>query len=531
MQAEIFLFASENEGASWTQLSGDLTTNDKGRQKPSGGPITKDNTGVETYCTIFTATESALEKDLLWTGSDDGLIHVSQDGGKNWTNVTPAGIPKWMMWNCVETDPFVKGKAYFVGTRYKSDDFAPYIFKTEDYGKTWKQITNGIPSNHFTRCIRADRKRPGLLYCGTEYGMYISYDDGATWKSFQLNLPKVPITDLCLKENDLIVSTQGRAIWILNDLGVLQQYDPSNLQKNIFIYDIVPAYPYNGYQNLKAVNSGINPPNGVVMNYFVKEMSDSATVTITIRNSEMRLIRSFSNKGGKEDAPGKILKIEAEKGMNQFVWDMHWPNPVKIEGMIFWDGMNRGPKAAPGKYFVSIKVGKDSVENSFEIKVNPTYKSTVAEQQAKEKFLLKVSDKFNEVQKTIISIRSLRAQINSFTSKSGKDCPKEIKAACDSLSKQLTLIEEALYQTKLKSGQDMLNYPMKLNNKLSSLYNYVDGAETAPNQQAQDAYAEIELPVNAELSKFNSLLSSDLNKLNKMISEKALPLLLPEKDQ
>lgn len=525
------LFASENEGASWTQLSGDLTTNDKGRQKPSGGPITKDNTGVETYCTIFTATESALEKDLLWTGSDDGLIHVSQDGGKNWTNVTPAGIPKWMMWNCVETDPFVKGKAYFVGTRYKSDDFAPYIFKTEDYGKTWKQITNGIPSNHFTRCIRADRKRPGLLYCGTEYGMYISYDDGATWKSFQLNLPKVPITDLCLKENDLIVSTQGRAIWILNDLGVLQQYDPSNLQKNIFIYDIVPAYPYNGYQNLKAVNSGINPPNGVVMNYFVKEMSDSATVTITIRNSEMRLIRSFSNKGGKEDAPGKILKIEAEKGMNQFVWDMHWPNPVKIEGMIFWDGMNRGPKAAPGKYFVSIKVGKDSVENSFEIKVNPTYKSTVAEQQAKEKFLLKVSDKFNEVQKTIISIRSLRAQINSFTSKSGKDCPKEIKAACDSLSKQLTLIEEALYQTKLKSGQDMLNYPMKLNNKLSSLYNYVDGAETAPNQQAQDAYAEIELPVNAELSKFNSLLSSDLNKLNKMISEKALPLLLPEKDQ
>ncbi|HNL65999.1 MAG TPA: hypothetical protein PKL81_12945, partial [Ferruginibacter sp.] len=219
------LFATENEGASWTALGGDLTTNDKERQRSSGGPITKDNTGVEVYCTIFTATESALEKDLLWTGSDDGLIHVSKDGGKNWENVTPKEAGQWMMWNCVETDPFKKGKAYFVGTKYKSDDFAPYIFKTEDYGKTWTKISNGIPSMHFTRALRADRRRPGLLYCGTEYGMYISYDDGANWKPFQLNLPVVPITDLTIKENDLIVATQGRSFWVLDDLTVVQQKD------------------------------------------------------------------------------------------------------------------------------------------------------------------------------------------------------------------------------------------------------------------------------------------------------------------
>ncbi|TAF51706.1 MAG: glycosyl hydrolase, partial [Sphingobacteriia bacterium] len=201
------LFVTENEGQSWTALGPDLTTNDKSKQASSGGPITQDNTSVEYYCTVFTGTESALEPDLLWTGSDDGLIHVSRDGGKNWTNVTPPEAGKWMMWNCVETDPFQKGTAYFAGTKYKSDDFAPYLFKTTDYGKTWTRITNGIGAQHFTRAIRADHKRANLLYAGTEYGIYISYDGGANWASFQHNLPIVPITDMTIKNNDLIVAT------------------------------------------------------------------------------------------------------------------------------------------------------------------------------------------------------------------------------------------------------------------------------------------------------------------------------------
>ncbi|MGF2414190.1 MAG: WD40/YVTN/BNR-like repeat-containing protein, partial [Ferruginibacter sp.] len=256
------LFTTENEGASWAALGGDLTTNDKSKQRSSGGPITKDNTGVEVYCTIFTATESALEKDLLWTGSDDGLINVSKDGGKSWTNVTPAAAGPWMMWNCVETDPFVQGKAYFAGTKYKSDDFAPYIFKTEDYGKTWVKITNGIAATHFTRAIRADKKVKGLLYAGTEYGMYISYDDGANWKPFQLNLPIVPITDLTIKENDLIVATQGRSFWVLDDLSVVQQKASDIISKNIFVFTVNDAYRFDGYQNLNAKNAGTNPPNG-----------------------------------------------------------------------------------------------------------------------------------------------------------------------------------------------------------------------------------------------------------------------------
>ena len=200
---------TENEGASWTQISPDLTTNDKAKQVSSGGPITKDNTSVEYYCTIFTATESELEKDLLWTGSDDGLVNVSRDGGKTWTNVTPKDAPQWIMWNAIEVDPFKKGAAYITGTRYKLDDYAPYVYKTEDYGQTWKSITTGIDPMHFTRVVRADKKRQGLLYAGTEFGMYISYDDGTSWQSFQLNLPVVPITDLTIKNNDLIIATQG----------------------------------------------------------------------------------------------------------------------------------------------------------------------------------------------------------------------------------------------------------------------------------------------------------------------------------
>jgi photosystem II stability/assembly factor-like uncharacterized protein len=283
------LFATENEGKSWDMISPDLTTNDKSKQGPSGGPITKDNTSVEYYCTIFAAAESVLEKDLLWTGSDDGLIHVSKDGGKNWENVTPAEAGKQMMWNCIETDPFKKGTAYFVGTKYKMDDYAPYIFKTEDYGKTWKKITTGINPMHFTRALRADHKRPGLVYAGTEFGMYISFDDGANWKKFQLNLPETPITDLTIKENDLIVATQGRAFWIIDDLGIVQQHQAANYAKNIHVFDANPVVRSEGggrrrggFGGGMTANMGANPPLGSVINYYLKGVTDSSKFSVTV---------------------------------------------------------------------------------------------------------------------------------------------------------------------------------------------------------------------------------------------------------
>ena len=514
------LFASENEGASWTALGSDLTTNDKLRQRSSGGPITKDNTGVEVYCTIFTAAESVLEKDLLWTGSDDGLIQMSKDGGQQWTNVTPKDAGQWMMWNCVETDPFKKGKAYFVGTKYKSDDFAPYIFKTEDYGNTWTKITNGIAPGHFARCIRADKRRPGLLYCGTEYGMYISYDDGASWKPFQLNLPMVPITDLTIKENDLIVATQGRSFWVLDDLTMVQQKDNDLTGKNLYSFPVNDAYRFDGFQNLNAKNAGINPPNGTVINYFLRNPADSAKLSIDILDKNRKLIRSYSTR-----AKEKEEKIEVEKGMNQFVWNMNYSPAEKIEGLILWHGNVPGPKAAPGQYFYKIRTEKDSTEGSFSIHANPVYTITGQDYEDQFNFLITVRDKFSEIQKAIKNIRDIRKQLTDFTDKQGKDCPKDIKQEADTINKQMTVIEEALHQTKAKSGQDVLNFPIRLDDKIAGLYDFAASGNSAPARQVKEAFAELSGQANLQLDKLKRIVEDDLVKFNQLIREKALPVI------
>ena len=518
------LFVTENEGASWEQISPDLTTNDKAKQVSSGGPITKDNTSVEYYCTIFTATESWVEKDLLWAGSDDGVLSVSKDAGKNWENVTPKDCPKWMMWNCIEVDPFKKGAAYVIGTRYKSDDFAPYIYKTEDYGKTWKLITNGIDKLHFTRTMRADRRRAGLLYAGTEYGMYISYDDGANWRKFQQNLPIVPITDLTIKDNDLIVSTQGRAFWIIDDLTIVQQYDPSLTNKNLHVFPVKPTWRIPGPDERFAafqrtpVNAGANPTSGVVINYFLKDVTDSTKATIVIMDKNKKVIKTFATEG-------KENKFEIVKGMNQFSWNLQYPGAETVDGMILWNGTPSGLVAAPGDYFYKVKSGVDSVEGSFQVKADPNYKCSQEEYTAQFEFLQTAMGKFNDVQKGIKNIRSLRTQINDFIAKQGKDCPKEVKEMGESINKQLTTIEETLYQTKSKSGQDVLNFPIRLNDKLSGVYDAANSGNMAPSKQVKEVYATLASQCDEQLAKLKKVVDEDVVKFNQLIREKALPVI------
>lgn len=522
------LFVTEDEGKSWEKISPDLTTNDKSKQASSGGPITKDNTSVEYYCTIFTTTESWVEKDLLWTGSDDGLIHVSKDGGKNWENVTPKDCPPQIMWNCVEPDPFKKGTAYFAGTRYKLDDFAPYIYKTEDYGKTWKKITSGIPALHFTRAVRADRKRAGLLYVGTEYGMYISYDGGSNWKSLQLNLPIVPITDLTIKNNDLIVGTQGRSIYILDDLTVVQQANGTITNKNLHVFDVDPAYRMQGGGRRFGAagglrNAGANPPNGTIINYFLKDATDSTKVVIEVMDKNKKTIKTFST-------TSKDNKIDVNKGMNQFVWDMNYPVAERVEGLILWNGFVGGPKAAPGQYFAKIKAGTDSAEIPFTILADPNYKITTAEHQEQFDFLVTVRDKFSEVMKGIKNIREVRQQMSDFSARAGKEMPKEIKTQIDTINKQMTAVEEALHQTKAKSGQDVLNFPIRLDDKLAGLYDAASAGQSAPSKQAKEAYAELAGLIDVQLNKLKKIMTDDVGKLNQLIHAKTLPVIGVKKD-
>ena len=519
------LFSTENEGQSWQALSGDLTTNDTSKQKSSGGPITKDNTSVEYYCTIFTAAESVTEENVLWTGSDDGLINVTKDGGKTWADVTPKDAPKFMMWNCVETDPAKKGAAYFVGTRYKLDDFTPYMYKTEDYGKTWKLITNGIPAMHFTRCLRADKKRPGLLYCGTEYGMYISYDDGANWKKFQLNLPIVPITDLTIKNNDLVVATQGRAFWVLDDLTMVQAKTDAPVNKPLQVFAVNDSYRMDGYADAHPGNAGSNPPNGVVFNYYLKDAADTSKVSITVFDKNNAIIKTFS-----KDAKEKSDQLEFSKGMNKFVWDMQYPPSEKIDKLIIWNGDIDGPKVAPGKYNARFRYGNDSTDVSFTIKGDPNYKMTEAEYDAQVAFLNQVKGKYSEVQKAIKDIRSIRAQLNDFTAKTDTANTKDIRNLADSINKKMTEVEEALYQTNAKSGQDILNYPIRLNDKISGLFGYANSGYNPPSKQVKEAYTDLSAQADIQLNKLKGIMNNELAQFNKLIHEKQLPVIGVKKD-
>ena len=517
------LFATENEGASWTMLSPDLTTNDKSRQKSSGGPITQDNTSVEYYCTIFTAAESTLEKDLLWTGSDDGVINVSKDGGAHWKNVTPKDIPQWMMWNRVEVDPIRKGTAYFAGTRYKLDDFAPYLYVTHDYGETWEKITNGIDPLHFTRAIVASPRKAGVLFAGTEYGLYVSVNDGKNWEPFQLNLPKTPVTDLLIRDNNLIVGTQGRSLYILDDLRFVENYDASHANATK-VFPIAKTYrvpPQMGGRRSRGMmasipnNVGTNPPKGVVINYWLPKTTDSTKVNVTIMDANKKLIKKFSSseKGGPSN----------EEGLQQFVWNMYHKEIEKPEeGLILWNGSTSPVLAAPGNYFAKVSIDKDSVELSFEIVADPNYKVSDADLKAQEQFLLSVADNFSAIMKTLKGIKEIRAQIQTIQKKT-KDT--SFQKQCSTILGSLKTIEEALHQTKAKSGQDVLNFPIRLDDKIAGVFESAAAGYTAPTKQVQETFVELKAQVDVQLKLYETLKKEGIKSLNEAVHKLGIPVI------
>jgi photosystem II stability/assembly factor-like uncharacterized protein len=522
------LFKTTNDGQSWQMISPDLTRNVADRMKSSGGPITKDNTGVEYYCTIFAACESPYEKDLLWAGSDDGLIHVSRDGGKNWENVTPPAsiMPEWTMINSIEPHPFVKGGAYVAGTRYKTDDFQPYLFVTTDYGKTWKKITNGIKKDHFTRVLRADPVRKGLLFAGTESGMYVSFDDGANWQSLQFNLPIVPITDLTIKDGDLIAATQGRSIWIIDDLTPLRNWQPATAQKAFELYPPRPAYRVgggNGGRNPKLHGENLN--SGVMVQFFLKNAPDSANVvTLEFMDKDQKLIKRYAS-----NAKERREQLDVQAGGNRFFWNMRYPDAEGFDGLILWGGGLQGPLAVPGNYFVKMKVGKDSTIQAFEIRKDPRSKATQEDLQAQFTFLYEIRNKLTETHKAIKNIRAMREQLSAYTKRLDKTKENDLIEQISRTQKQMTEVEEALYQTKNRSGQDPLNFPIRLNNKLSDLVNVVGSGNFRPTDQAVTVKNDITAKIDAELAKLKAIFSSDLPKINEAIKAKNLDaIVLPE---
>ena len=513
---------TENEGQSWDIISPDLTRNDPEKLKSSGGPITQDNTSVEYYCTIFAANESPLKEGLLWVGSDDGLIHVSQNGGKSWDNVTPKGMPEWMMINSVEPSAFDAGTCYVAGTRYKLGDFAPYLYKTSDYGKTWVKITNGINPEHFTRVVREDPKQKGLLYAGTETGMYISFNDGKNWQAFQLNLPIVPITDLAIKDNNLIVATQGRSLWIIDDLTVLHQLYNSNTTENS-LFKPKDTYRMDGRSRSGSKTSGTNHPNGVITYFNLKDFKDDDEVSLTYFDTKGDTIKRFSTKNKKEN------KLEAKKGMNQFVWDMTYDGAERLDGMILWWASLDGPQAIPGTYKVSLKVNDEEMSQPFTIVADPRAESTLADMQKQFDFVKDVNKTVDNAHKSIKKIRKVKDQLSAFeTQYKDNESVKELLEKAKTLKEEFTKIEEALYQTQNRSNQDPLNFPIRLTNKLGHLNALVTMGDFAPTDQDIAVKDELTQKINAQLDTFNKLVTDEISAFNAAFNTKKLNYLFVE---
>lgn len=519
------LFKSTDEGQSWQQISGDLTRNDPAKMGPSGGPITKDNTGVEYYCTIFAVAESAMEQGVIWAGSDDGLLHVTQDAGATWKNVTPPDLPNWSQINSIEAHPFEPGGLYVAATCYKSDDFRPYLFRTTDYGKTWTKIVSGIGREDFTRVVRADTVRRGLLFAGTENGLYLSYDDGNSWRKFQNNLPIVPITDLTIKEGDLIVATQGRSFWSLDDLTLLRNWDPAWFDGKPHLLASRPVYRIESGAGQPSSTAGASPRTEAIVRFTLGELpkENPPKVSLVLTDYAGRTVDTYST----QPAAGE-KSLGVKSGLNTFTWNLRYEGAETFDGLILWGGGTQGPLVAPGIYKTKLTVGDQVQEGEFELVKDPRSSATVEDIRAQFDFLLGVRDKLTETHRAIKRLRDIRGQLEVLRGRvAGVEKYKPLIESIDRIISGVNEVEQELYQTKNRSGQDPLNYPIKLNNRLSALVGVVGNGDNRPTEQSVAVRNEVTGLIDVQLKKLDDLLGPQMEALNKSIRELEVPAIFP----
>ena len=516
---------STDEGQSWQLLSEDLTRNDPDKLVSSGGPITQDNTGVEYYCTIFAANESPIKEGLLWVGSDDGLVHLSRDGGDSWQNITPSQLPEWSMINSIEPSNFDEGTCYIAATRYKLGDFKPYLYKTTDYGATWTEINRGIETEHFTRVLREDPKRKGLLYAGTETGMYISFNDGQNWQSFQQNLPVVPITDLIVKDDNLVVATQGRSIWILDDLTVLHQLDNNSASSGSILFQPKDAYRTKGRTLEKPSKlAGENHPNGVITHFYLKDLNENDSIVLTYTTMAGDTLASFRN-----SSMDKKQKLKVAKGGNTHVWNTKAKGAEKLDGMILWSVNLDGAKAVPGKYRVHLNVNGENQSKDFNIIADPRAEASVEDMQKQFDFVKDVNQTIDNAHQSIKKIRKISAQLDAFTKQyENNEATAELVEKARRMKEDFESVEKALYQTKNRSAQDPLNFPIRLNNKLGHVNNLVIRDDFPPTDQDVAVKNELTEKINTQLEKFNDMVEKEISEFNRSFNELNLEYLFLE---
>jgi photosystem II stability/assembly factor-like uncharacterized protein len=524
------LWQTTSEGKSWTKISPDLTRHDPRTLGSSGGPITKDNTGVETYATIFTIAPSPKDANLIWTGSDDGFVEVTRDGGKNWKNVTPKELGDYARISLVEASPFRPETAYVAANRYQQDDFKPYVYRTDDYGESWTKIVTGVPANDFARAIREDPKRAKLLYLGTEHGIYLSFDDGGSWQSLRQNLPDTPVHDITVGERDLAIATHGRGLYVMDKIAPLRQggLETTTLGATTTLHLYRPEDALRGLDRALSVD------------YYLKQAVQK--VTMDFLDGQGKVIRTFTGTPADADrrppAPGdepdpfqrpQEPHPAVSAGLHRLNWDMRYPGATSFPGLIMWAAGTRGPIAPPASYQVRITADGQTETQPFSIKREPHVLKDVTDADLREEFdlALRIRDETSKANEAVLLVRGIRSQI---LDRKGKLDSKgaAVAKALDDLNEALSRIEGEIYQVKNQSSQDPLNYPIKLNNKVAALQGVVESADVAPTEQTYSMFRTLGSRLDEELSTLDSVVKARISAVNQLLQRQKLDPIKPE---
>jgi photosystem II stability/assembly factor-like uncharacterized protein len=530
------LFRTTDGGVHWQAISPDLTRNDKSKQQPSGGDITLDDTGTEYYDTIFALAESPITKGLLWVGTDDGLIQLTRDEGKNWSNVSPKDLPEWSRISLVEASPHDAATAYIAADRHQNDDLRPYIYKTSDYGKSWTKLTNGIPEGSFVRAVREDPKKRGLLYAGTENGVYISFNDGANWRPLKLNLPTTPVHDLIIKNDDLVVATHGRAFWILDDVSPLRQYSDDLVKKEVHLYTPGPAYRVQAgeiSERHPSKRTGQNPPAGAVIYFYLKDAPKEGTETkLEIMDASGKTIRKYSSSETQmlEEPPDPDDKkpekeIKPEAGLNRFVWDLHVEEAHRVPGYYLWEynGGARGPVVVPGQYQVKVTVGGVSQVAPLEVKLDPRVKVSPEDLAQQFDMLTQLHEQLNRVYDVVNQIQDVRSQVAGLKRRLPESASsKNIASSAENLEKKLLAVRDQLVNLTISANEDSLAYPPQLDARLAYLAMDVGTADSAPTEAEQRQFEKLKKQTSDYISHWDDLQNHDLADFRKLTSQSSL---------
>ncbi len=530
------LFKTTDAGVHWEAISPDLTRNDKSKQHVSGGEITLDDSGTEYYDTIFALAESPITKGLLWVGTDDGLIQITRDEGKNWANITPKDLPEWSRISQIEASPHDAGTAYVAVDRHQNDDLQPYIYKTSDYGKTWTKLTNGIPEGSFVRAVREDPKKRGLLYAGTENGVYISFNDGVDWRPLKLNLPATPVHDLVIKNDDLVVATHGRAFWILDDISPLRQFSDDVEKKDVHLYTPAPAYRIQAGEageHHPSKRTGQNPPVGAVIYFYLKDAPKEGTETkLEILDASGNSIRQYSSAETQpldepldpdDKKPEKEVKPEA--GLNRFVWDLRGEEAHRVPGYYLWEYGSgaHGPVVVPGQYQVKLTVGGETQVAPVEVKLDPRVKVSQDDLAKQFGLQMQIHEELNRVYDAVNQIQDVRSQVSGLKRRLPENASaKTIASSADDLDKKLIAVRDQFVNLTISANEDSLAYPPQLDAKLAYLAIDLGTADSAPTQAEQQEFEKLKQQTAEFLARWDDLQHHELADFRKLTSENSL---------